>query len=377
MRVLHIMSGYGGGISSFIRNKAQGVVGHDVVFDVVTYDACSSAFVQAIQQTGGDVYPLSNPKQKGWRAFKASLENVLQSHVYDVVHCHISGYRALAYYRICRKFRIPKFYIHAHFTLEKNQLTLEQRVNQWVNRRLSDAYLGCSLEAVYSAYGWKTPLEQMMVLPNSIDLDSYQWSDARYDALRTQQRERYGIAKDAHVIGHIGRLTPIKNHEFTLQLAHLAKQSPQNIQFLITGAGELETALKQQVVAEQLESIVLFTGRVEPIADLYPALDVLILPSFREGLPTVVVESQAAGVPVVVSDTITHEVDLGVDMVEYCALADLETWWQAIQTPRPERERAHTSIVQAYFANETSAQLYIDFLKGNIQHYRIQGGQHE
>ncbi|MCW6681691.1 glycosyltransferase [Aerococcaceae bacterium NML160702] len=380
MRVLHIMSGYGGGISSFIRNKAEAMRSHQVVFDVVTYDVCADAFVAAIQATGGEVYQLLNPKQHGWRAFVQSLSKVLAAQSYDAVHCHISGYRVIPYALLCRKFRVGAFYIHAHYTLEKQGISLSLQLNQWINRHFSQAKLGCSDDAVRSIYGWQTADEELMVIPNSIDVQQYQYTPERYRRLRRNVRQQYQIADDVQLVGQIGRLTPIKNHALTLQLATQAQQEKAPICFLIVGAGELDEVLRREVAQLHLEEYVFFTGRVEPIAALYPALDALIMPSFREGLPTVVVESQAAGVPVVMSETITDEVDLQLNLVHKCALNHVEDWYEQLrllpQQSRPMAEERLALIEQQKFSNEASAQLYVDFLTGKVTHYRIIGGGH-
>lgn len=381
MRVLHIMSGYGGGISSFIRNKAEAMRSHQIVFDVVTYDVCADAFVATIQATGGDVYQLLNPKRHGWRAFVQSLSKVLAEQPYDVVHCHISGYRVIPYALLCRKFRVGAFYIHAHYTLEKRGISPSLQLNQWINRHFSQAKLGCSDEAVRSIYGWQTTDEELMVIPNSIDVQQYQYTPERYHHLRQNVRQQYQISDEVQLVGQIGRLTPIKNHALTLKLATQAHQEKAPIRFLIVGAGELDEALRQEVAQLNLEEYVFFAGRMEPIAELYPALDALVLPSFREGLPTVVVESQAARVPVVMSDSITKEVDLHLNLVHTCALNRVADWYGQLRSlpleSRPSSEECLAMIEQQKFSNEASARLYVDFLTGKVTHYRIIGGGKE
>ena len=375
MRVLHIMSGYGGGISSFIRNKAQEMNMHDIVFDVVTYDQCADSFVEAIRSTGGDVYMLVNPKQEGWTQFYQSLTRVLKAHRYDAIHCHISGCRAIPYACVCRLHGIKRFYIHAHFTLDAARLSWRNKFDQWVNRRVSQAYLGCSDDAVKSIYGCNIPLEKAMIIPNSIDMSMYAQAEQARSLLRNSVRQQYQISPDTVVVGHIGRLTPIKNHAHTLALANLAKSQNKNMCFLLVGAGELEAELKRQVVEQNLEEYVILAGRVEPIAELYPSLDVLVLPSFREGLPTVVIESQAMGVPVLVSSTITQEVDLGLSLVKTLDLNEALDWLNTIEevvkVPVPSFEQRHEIMETCNFTNLSSARLYVAFLKGEIQHYRI------
>ena len=60
MRVLHIMSGFGGGISMFIQNQAQGMVGQGISFDVATYDEVSQEFQAAIRRVDGQIHTMYN-----------------------------------------------------------------------------------------------------------------------------------------------------------------------------------------------------------------------------------------------------------------------------------------------------------------------------
>lgn len=117
-------------------------------------------------------------------------------------------------------------------------------------------------------------------------------------------------------------------------------------------------------------------GRLSPMQDYYPLFDVLLLPSIYEGLPTVVVEAQAIGLPVVMSDTITKEVDLNLNLVQQLNLKDpMADWYQAIsqasQRKIPDLQSRKYRIEQENFSNESSAQLYVKFLKQDISHYII------
>ena len=120
----------------------------------------------------------------------------------------------------------------------------------------------------------------------------------------------------------------------------------------------------------------IFTGRINPISEFYPALDVLLLPSFTEGLPTTVVEVQGAGVPTVMSDTITTEVDLGLGMVATCKLDDSgQTWLESLQqmagTTILPLEKRLDALENNHFSNEASAKLYVDFFEGKINDFQL------
>ncbi|GMR70344.1 glycosyltransferase family 1 protein [Aerococcus viridans] len=380
LRILHVMSGFGGGISSFILNKAKQMPKYNVTFDVATYDECSEEFEQAIQATGGRIFRLVNPKKDGYKAFKSSFSKPFEEEAYDLVHCHIEGYRAIPYYRIAKKNGVKRFYIHAHkvdeYKIENKKDQFVFELNQKLNTYLTTSIVGCGRLAIKSVFGANTNLKNAMIIPNSIDLKEYEKSKDSYAEYRKTGRGRYDLTDDTLVIGHVGRLTPVKNHDKTFEIAKAIQEKNLNAKILIIGSGNLEEELKAKAADLDVLDTVIFTGRISPISEFYPALDVLLLPSFTEGLPTTVVEVQGAGVPTVMSDTITPEVDLDLGMVATCSLDDdgqvwLESLQQMANTSVPSVEKRLAALENNYFSNEASAKLYVDFFVGKINDFQL------
>jgi len=335
MKILHIMSGFGGGISSFIRNKAENIKNGDIQFDVATYDECSESFSNAISDTGGKIYRLINPKESGWKSFKESYTSILKENIYDIIHCHINGYRTIPYYYYAKRHTDASFYVHAHLNKPTQFMgpseKIEINIDQKVNSRLSDKVVGCGVLAIQSVFGEDTAKSNMVVIPNSVEVERFIKDKNQSQKLRNIHRDKLNVEDHELVIGQIGRLETVKNHEHTIDLARYIKSKDLSMKILIIGEGNREKELKEKVKMYDLNNIITFTGRISPIEDFFPALDVMLLPSFAEGLPTVAVEAQASGVPVVMSDVITKEVDLGFNMIEAVSLkADMSKWIAAI-----------------------------------------------
>ena len=215
-----------------------------------------------------------------------------------------------------------------------------------------------------------------MVIPNSIDLKEYANPENVYAQHREAGRKRYNLDENTLVIGHVGRLKPVKNHDKTFEIAKAIQESNLNAKILIIGSGDLEEELKARAADLDILDTVIFTGRISPISEFYPSLDVLLLPSFTEGLPTTVVEVQGAGVPTVMSGTITPEVDLDLGMVATCSLDDdgqvwLESLQQMANTSVPSVEKRLAALENNYFSNEASAKLYVDFFVGKINDFQL------
>lgn len=381
LKILHIMSGFGGGISSFIRNKAEYMVNENIQFDVVTYDECPEDFKKVINQTGGDIYTMVNPKTNGWRAFKESFTRVLKENSYDIIYCHLNGYRVLPYYYYAQKYSAAPFYVHAHSShYPDDMLSIQKKISiqidQAINRRVTDKVVGCGSLSINSIFGEKVSQENIVVIPNSVEVNRFIKKTEEQKRLRQMNRTNYQIADDEIVIGHIGRLETIKNHELTIKLAEYIRDNDLYMKILIIGEGNRESELKAVVEQKDLNDIITFTGRISPIEDFFPTLDVMLLPSFTEGLPTVVVEAQASGIPVVMSETITDEVDLGFNMIEKVSLdAKPSKWISAITKTQeaqvPDEAVRERVIKDKKFSNEASADLYKEFLQGKISKYKI------
>lgn len=382
MHVLHVMSGYGGGISSFIANKAQALTAADAMqFSLVTFDECPAHFKRLIEATGGQVYRLPNPKKAGWRTFFKAYQRVYYHKSYDVVYCHIAGYRALVHWLLARRHHVPAFYIHAHTTLDTQgrkgrDQTFRLPLNQKLNTMMSRLPVGCSSEAILYIFGEGTDLDQTVTIPNSIEAEAFLKDETAIQVCRQMIRNRYPQTGERRIIAHIGRLTPVKNHAKTLEIAEVIveKQLPWHI--LLFGSGELEMDLQAKIAQKGLGDVISLAGRLQPISDLYPAVDVLLLPSFKEGLPTVAIEGQAACVPMLLSDTISREADLKLGLLQYLSLAEPAWAWvraieQLMKTPTLSIKARRRALEETHFTNRGSLELFMQLIRGELTRYRL------
>ena len=126
---------------------------------------------------------------------------------------------------------------------------------------------------------------------------------SRRDVWRTGIRAKYGIPADARVFGFIGRITGDKGiNELFSAYRQILKEMPDSRLMLVGGmekAGSVDDGLYDWAKSEPS---VLFCGTTNVVEQYLSAMDVSILPSYREGFGSVVVEAEAMGVPVIVTD---------------------------------------------------------------------------
>ncbi len=112
-------------------------------------------------------------------------------------------------------------------------------------------------------------------------------------------RESLNLKKSDKIIGVIGRLSPEKGQIFFLKAFREVSTKMTNAQALLIGAGPEENNLISYCKSHGLEKRVRFTGHVSNIVDYYQILDIVVIPSHSEGLPNVLLEALAFGIPVI------------------------------------------------------------------------------
>jgi glycosyltransferase involved in cell wall biosynthesis len=145
---------------------------------------------------------------------------------------------------------------------------------------------------------------QIKVVPLGLDLGLF----TEHKTRRAKFRHELCIPDHTILIGIVGRLTEIKNHEMFLNVvARLKAIDPAfrrqgELRFIIVGDGGLRDSLEQQTAVLGLEKDVIFVGSRKDPEYFYPALDVVALTSRNEGTPLTLIEAMANARPVVATN---------------------------------------------------------------------------
>jgi glycosyltransferase involved in cell wall biosynthesis len=133
--------------------------------------------------------------------------------------------------------------------------------------------------------------DRFAVIPLGLDFDVFAGWRNRGESFR----DELGAKADDVLVGIIGRLTEIKNHELFLKAAAEFKaRSPESaVRFVIIGDGALRGRLEQQAHSLGLAEDVVFVGSRRDIENVYPALDIVALTSLNEGTPLTLIEAMA------------------------------------------------------------------------------------
>ena len=319
----------GGGQESYLMNMYRHIDRSRVQFDFYTpFENRAIPMQREIESLGGRLWASGFPFGEDNRGyFRRGLSAFLEERHYPIVHIHSGSIYALACgAELARRSGTPCVAVHSHCGGFDNLRYRVARV--WTRRallRYPTHYFACS----HLAARWKFPPSVIRggnytVLKNAVDTAAL-----RYDpALRRETRLRLGLS-DKPTVGHVGRFALQKNHRFLIEVFHALTELEPEAQLVLAGEGELVEEVLERVDALGLEDRVHYLGVRQDVPALMNAFDVLLLPSFFEGLPVVGVEAQAAGLPVVTSTGVTRELPLA-DLSAYLPLTDTAMQWARV-----------------------------------------------
>ena len=170
-----------------------------------------------------------------------------------------------------------------------------------------DYRIACSTEAGK----WLFRNNKFTVIKNGINLENYRFN---YET-RKKYRSMFKASDDTLILGHVGRFTYQKNHQYLIKVLKRYTEYNSNVILLLAGTGELEQEVRDLVNKLDLSQKVIFLGTREDINGLMQCMDVFLLPSYHEGLPVVGIEAQTAGLPCILSDNISKETKMTENVV--------------------------------------------------------------
>jgi len=152
-------------------------------------------------------------------------------------------------------------------------------------------------------------------------------------------RHQCGWESSRPLVGFVGRLESVKGPDIFIEVAARCQA---NAGFVLVGGGSLERELSGRVVGQALTDRVAFLGEVPDAAGYFRQLDVLALPSRHEGVPLVLLEAAASGVPVVAFDVggVRDVLGIGGPAVRLIPSMDREGFSQAVDELLRDRQRS-------------------------------------
>jgi glycosyltransferase involved in cell wall biosynthesis len=170
------------------------------------------------------------------------------------------------------------------------------RLTRWANRRGADRIIAVS-EAVRQnlARHSNIPLSRIETIYNGIEVERFETQQQR-----AAKRDEMGWPESQPTVVMVAVLRHGKGHEVLFEAIPQVQARIPGVRIKLVGSGKLESEIRQQ--AAPLGEVVEFLGQRTDVPELLGASDVLVLPSWSEALPTVLIEAGAASLPVVATD---------------------------------------------------------------------------
>lgn len=294
-----------GGAETFVMKVFRATDPNKYVYDFLINDQAEAVYEKEVLQLGGKVYhgyfKVEHPFKNLWAIYKTVRQGgykkvfVFSQHPIVFLNLLVATLGG-AKVRVVRS---------TNSACGGKASTILASVCRPLMNSLVTKAVAPSKEAAEWLFGRrKVKKGKVAILKNGLDLKEYYYSEE----LCTKVKQELGYGKDDFVVGHVGRFNQQKNHLFLIDtFAAIYKKYPK-AKLMLLGKGETMPEVKKRVEDYGLTDCVAFMGVRSDVSRCLHAMDVFVFPSLYEGLPNVIVEAQATGVPCMLSDTISKEV---------------------------------------------------------------------
>lgn len=367
LRVLQVgMTRNLGGIETYLieqfRHLDKSKIDYDFVNITGEYSIC---YEDEILASGSKIFKVvsrhKNPLLHYWQWFNILLQN---KGIYDVIVLNTNSLEYVFPLVLGKVFGIPVRVIHSHNSGFENKQGLARRLLVGMNKKLLAWSANLRFACSQFAGQWMFKDNPYHVIYNAIDIHKY---DADL-AVRDEMRQALNL-DTALTLLHVGRFSYQKNHSFLLDIfKEVYSIQPDSVLLLVgdtTEESEFLTEVKRKIKAYGLEHVVRLLGRRDDVNKIMQAADVLVMPSFFEGLTVVGIEAQACDLPLLLSDTVTKELGL-LPSTQFISLdAGAKAWAEVIVNSKQHNRRSRYEELKAAgydigFETERVEKLLID-----------------
>lgn len=361
IRVLQVLGSLGlGGAESRIMDLYRHMDRSRCQFDFLVTKGTGDYYAEEIKELGGNIYYLPPFRVVNITEYIHAVKSFFKEHHdYSAVHGHMTSTAGI-YLPIAKGAGIPLLIAHARSAgVDPGLKGIATRI---LRRNLADrcdVCLTCSDEAGVAVFGRKA-MEQgrVVFLPNAVDTKSFRPNENT----RNELINRYNL-HERYVVGHVGSFRYAKNHEFLIKIFAALSSEREDAVLMLLGDGPLRENIEKLVTEVGLNDKVIFTGNVTPVAPYYSLFNSIIFPSHYEGMPGTIVEAQAAGVPCLISDTITRQVK-ATDLVEFMSLdKSPEEWAKAALMQQSHNRRGDKPLRETLYDVNQQVEYYMNLYR--------------
>lgn len=357
IHILHIVGGMNrAGAETMVMNLYRKIDRDKFQFDFIVFSEDKFDYEDDITELGGRIIRIISRSALG-RFFKLLM--ILKRGRWKIIHSHTlfsSGLHLLA----ARISRIPLRVVHSHNTSDVNSNKFYGRVYQRAMRYLINSVgnqkVACGHMAAQFLFGSE---KHVVIMSNAIEVTQFVNADGAAII------RELNLSSESLILLQVGRLVSVKNHVYTLKIVRYLVDKGYKPKLLLVGTGPLHQQITSSVQEEELEDYVVFLGTRSDIPELMAASDIMVMPSLHEGFPVTLVESQAAGLPAIISTAISPEVDLNLGLIHRIPLSEPFSVWgdklaEYATSQKPSVIKRHKTLHNAGFAVDSNIKTLTD-----------------
>ena len=361
-RLLCIVSSLNqGGAETFLMKLYRNIDRENYQFDFCLMSDIIGKYEDEVLSLGGKLYRVTPKSQNPLKCF-LSLRKIVKENDYKYVMV-VNEHSLSVIDLIAAKSGGAKKLVMRSSNADSESETsrILHKMFAFLPHNVPNVMIAPSTKAARYTFGKKNVESgKVSIVKNGLPVDDFVFDASEREAVRKELN-----IENNFVVGHVGRFQKQKNHKFLVEIFKEILKKNENARLVLVGGnGDLMEDTKNRVRELGIEDKVLFLGNRTDVPKLLSAFDVLVFPSFFEGMPNVVIESQAASLPCVISDTITDEADI-TGMVEYYSLEKTAEEWAEkalLQAGKFERKNLKEEFYKNGYAIKTVVEKFAELV---------------
>ena len=348
-----------GGVETYLMNYYRNIDKSKIQFDFIN-PYTRLCFEDEIKALGGKIYKVPNFKRNPI-GYYIKIKKIIKKQNYKIVHVNMLSAANILPILAASKCKVNHVIAHSHNgnVPEGFLRSILNRINKRIMLKKCTDFFSCSDLAGKWLFGEN---QKFKIINNAIDLEKFKYNENS----RKEIRSKYNL-KGKYVIGHIGRFSYQKNHDFLIDAFSSYARKDDSAVLMLIGEGELEKNIRTKVKSLEIDDKVLYIGTTNNISEYLSAMDIFVLPSRFEGFPVTGVEAQTNGLISAFSNLITREIDISGN----CSFLELNInkWITFFEN---NKNRGHQKFDDRNYDSKHNAksleQIYMNFNKIKVAH---------
>ena len=257
-----------------------------------------NAFIESLKAQGTNVRTITMSEKypsPWWNLIRNFFDlcHLIKAEKIQLLHTH--GYRSnIIGLQVSALLRVPIVTTVHGWTTHTNSVKLYERLDRFT-LKFFDKVIVVSDDIKNSLLNSRFPTHKIEKIYNTIDCGIVKNTGVSLDEIR----KRFHISRNDKLVGTIGRLSKEKGVHYLLKAGSEIIAKYPDVKILIIGEGPERQNLEALAKLLHISKNVIFCGFQKNVAEFYPLIDIVVLPSVTEGLPIVLLEALTYSKPIV------------------------------------------------------------------------------